>query len=454
MLKSSLAWFRDLYLRIFETELIRRIVENSSYLVSASGFTAALGMVQNVYIARMLTVAEFGLFGAIKTFTNVLNRFTSFRINELVVRYVRLFEERGENKKAAAVFKIAAMLEMGGALAAFSLIWVLAPWGAELFGKDASTAPLWILYGSIVVVNLLYDSATGMLHVFNHFRTIAVVTAIQGVALLVMVLVVYYQGFALVGVLLAYVLGKFIGAVGVMGAALVVAGRRWGWKWWLTPLRELREERRSIFNFALSTNISSTISLVAKDSETLWIAAFLGTKQAGYYSFALMLIGLLQLPVSPLPNTTYPELSREIARKDWKGAGYVLQRGSLLAAAYSLPVILVLVAFGQPLIELVFKSKYLPAYPALVILLVGYTFVNIFYWNRVALLALNRPVFPTIVNFIGMLVKVAGIFVLGERYGYIQFAALLSGYYIFTVGLAAGRAILDIAHQQSVDAVA
>ena len=107
----------------------------------------------------------------------------------------------------------------------------------------------------------------------------------------------------------------------------------------------------------------------------------------------------------------------------------------------------VLILFGQPLIRLTYGAEYLPTYPALVILLIGYTFVNILYWNRVALLSLARPVFPTLVNFLGMLIKVALIFLLVPIYGYLAFAVLLSGYYIFTVGIASVRVLIDLRHR-------
>jgi hypothetical protein len=63
------------------------------------------------------------------------------------------------------------------------------------------------------------------------------------------------------------------------------------------------------------------------------------------------------------------------------------------------------------------------------------------------LLALNHPVFPTVVNFIGMLVKVGLIFVLAEQYQAYAFAGLLSFYYLFTVGVAAIRVMLDLRHK-------
>jgi O-antigen/teichoic acid export membrane protein len=120
-----------------------------------------------------------------------------------------------------------------------------------------------------------------------------------------------------------------------------------------------------------------------------------------------------------------------------------LRRGSQLAALYSLPVAAVLVIFGRQIIVLWAGPDFVNAYAPLVVLLLGYTFVNIFYWNRAALLAFNRPVYPTLVNFAGMLIKVAGILVWGAS-GAIAFAALLAGYYIFTVGLAVLRVFRDV----------
>jgi O-antigen/teichoic acid export membrane protein len=290
----------------------------------------------------------------------------------------------------------------------------------------------------------MFESATGLLQIFDRFRVIAATTAAQAALTLAVIIIAFFTQSGLVGVVVAYMSGKVLGSVIVTSAALAQARRAWGAGWWRASLGLLRTERRSLLTFAFSTNLSSTVSLVAKDSEVLWVSAFLGTTEAGYYKTALALTNLLQLPVSPLPKATYPELAREIARRHWENVRYVLRQGSRLAGIYSIPVALLLTFFGQPFITLTYGAEYLPAYPALVLLLVGYTFTNIFYWNRVALLSLARPVFPTLVNFSGMLLKVALIFWLAPRHGYLAFAALLSAYYLYTVGLAAGRVFADL----------
>lgn len=443
MFRLPLERLEQLYLRVFDTELLRRIVRNSSYLVSATVLTAGMGAVQGAIQVRVVGVAGIGLLAAIASFTNFLNRFTSFRIDELVVRYVRLYEERKQHEKAAAVFKLAALLELSGSAAAFFLVVILAPLGVNLFSDQAGVESLFILYGLLALINIVFDSSDGMLQVFNRFDAKSIIDIIQSAVRLGLTILVLVTGGGLIEIILAELAGRLVRSVAVLAVALSTARKQWGAGWWLTPFSVLRKDRRSLLTFAFSTNLSATVSLIAKDSEDLWANAFLGNLVGGYYSIARSLIGILQLPVSPLPSTTYPELSRAVAKDDWKAVRHVLRRGSMLAALYSLPVAALLVIFGPQIITLYTKQNLPEVYAPLLILLAGYSVVNIFYWSRAALLAFNRPVFPTIVNAIGMALKVVGIFIFAS-FGAVAFAALLAGYYVFTVGVAVFRIIQDV----------
>ena len=443
--------FESILNRLQENEIILRILKNTGYLFSATGLSSAMSMLQSILAGRLLGPATFGILGSVTAFTSVINRFASFRMNELVVRYVGFFQENDDPKRAAAVFKVASLLEIGSSFFAIGLIFWLAPFGAKFFAQDVSLAYWFQLYGLIVLANVIYESATGLLQIFDRFRQIAVINVVQSAVTLILVAISFFAKFGITAIILAYMFGKIIGSLGISISALIEAGKFWGRGWWRTPIRSLRSEMRSLFTFAVSTNLSSTISLVAKDSEVLWVSGFLGTEMAGYYKTALALTGLIQLPISPLPRATFPELAREIARKKWENVRYILKQGSKLAAIYTIPVTIGLIFLGRWLISLTYGPAYVPAYEPLIILLVGYAFVNILYWNRVALLSLARPVFPTVVNFIGMVLKIAGIFLWLPGGGYLAFASLLGGYYIFTVGLASFRVYLDLRNKGSED---
>ena len=68
------------------------------------------------------------------------------------------------------------------------------------------------------------------------------------------------------------------------------------------------------------------------------------------------------------------------------------------------------------------------------VLLVGFGFANIFFWNRPLLLAFGKAEYAFWVAFVGMIGKVALAFLLLPQSGYLMEAWLLAAYFIITVG--------------------
>lgn len=421
--------------RLMGNDLIRRILRNSGYLFSATGTAAGLSMLQSILAARLLGVTEFGILGTITMFTSVVNKFASFRMSELVIKYVGQYSVSGQQERAAAVFKGAAIVEALTSLLTFGFILLLAPLGAIYFAKDPAMSRWFVLYGIIVLGNFMMESSIGLLQISDRYRFIAGVTVAQSCLTLALIGGIYLQRGGLYEVVLAYMAGKIAGGLGLACGGIQIATRKWGEGWWRVSLLSLKDQTRELIRFAFSTNISATINLINKDGELLWVSALRNPTEAGYYKLALSLVNLIQLPVSPLPQATYPELSREAAGRNWENLRYILKRGSIIAFIYSVVAGLFLAAFGKPLIRFFYKPEFLPAYPALLILMVGLVVANTFYWNRISLLSLALPDYPAKVNLVAAGLKVAGVLTLVPRLGYLGSAGLLSGFYLFSVSL-------------------
>lgn len=415
----------------FENELFRRIIRNSSYLFSATGISAFFSMIQGVLAARLLGVEMFGVLGTITMFVSVINKLASFRIGEMVVKYVSEYEEINDTQRAAAIFKIAMLIEILTSFVAFGLVLLLSPIGAKFFAKDTSLSNQFSFYGIIILFNLITESSTGLLQVSNRFQRLAGWNILQSFFTLVVITLAFIFDGDLTHVLIAYMTGKAIGAFGLLVNALREANNRWGKNWWKVNLNTLRPQVKELSHFAISTNLSSTISLVTKDSEILWVSLFRPNAEVGYYKLALALANMVQIPISSLPQVTYPELSREVNRKNWSIVRNILKQGSLLAGSYAIIATLVLVIIGKPLISLVYTQEYLPSYPALIILLLGYLIADIFYWRRIALLSFGQPDFPVKLNFTLSVLKISGAIALIPRYGYLASAGLLAAFYWF-----------------------
>ncbi|MEN8240582.1 MAG: oligosaccharide flippase family protein [Chloroflexota bacterium] len=442
---------KALFNRVFKTDSIRRIVGNAGYLVSAQGLAMVVSSVQQIFVLLIIGPAEYALIKAIQTFANNANRLTSFRINEMVVSYFRSYEEQGARDKAIAVYKLAGLLEMLGAGVAFILIWLLSPWGSEFFGGAPATQPLWLLFGTVVLLNFMLDSSRGLLQALNLFPVNAMINASQSVITFVLVLLVYFtKDGGLLDILMVYYLGKAFGALAYTAIGLKVAFRDWGPGWWRVRLGVLRGDLRGILNFSFNTNLTNTISMITRDSEALWISAILGLEAAGYYIFALSIAKQLQTPILSLANTAYPELSREIAHQRWAETKDILRRISRLGVFYSLPIIGLLLLFGKPFLSLVLPD-WLSSYPLMVVLVLGFSFESGLIWNRVALLALKRATFPTVINLVGLGLKIGVIVLLVRQYGEAAFAWAMVAYMVFTVSGTALRAVVDIDQREKRD---
>jgi O-antigen/teichoic acid export membrane protein len=178
----------------------------------------------------------------------------------------------------------------------------------------------------------------------------------------------------------------------------------------------------------LSTNLSGTINLFARDNIPLYIGYFLSAVEVGYFKFALWLISLMTLPIEPFIWPTYAEITQTIAQRKWDATRKLLKQVSSLAGVWTLLTGGGLIVLGWWLIPLVFGVDYSPAYPAIVILLIGYGCANVFNWNRPLLLALGKPTYPVVVATIVGVIEIALIFLLVPRGNYLTAALIFSGY--------------------------
>jgi O-antigen/teichoic acid export membrane protein len=427
-----------------QDRLLWGIIKNSGYLFSSNSAAVVLTALQGILAARLLGIEGYGVLAAtIIPFVSNINRLLSFRMSELVVKYVGQYLVEGRRDRAAAVVKGAAMVEAATAVLAFAVLLAAAPLAANLIAKDPSAAPFFMLYGIIIITNAFYETSLGVLQVSRLFKRIALVNFIQSVLTASIILWAYLSQGGILEVLLAYLVGKTFAGGTVVFLAYRQLTFTVGRAWLRAPL-SLLPERRELFRFAVSTNLNGTVNLIARDSETLLIAFLRSPIEAGYYRIALTLINLVMLPIEPLISTTYAEIARTVSRRDWGLTRRLLKRVSALSAVWTLGAGGVIAALGWLIIPILYSPEYSPAYPALLILIVGYGFANIFNWSRTLMLALGMPAYPVKVSAAAAAVKTAGTFAFVGAYGYLLQAVLLSGYFLAANGLVLWRGLSEI----------
>ena len=447
--------FRDRITSWTEDYLLKRVVGNSSYLFASNVISALL----SIATAGLLGVRDFGVLGIITNFGTNINRLLSFRMSEVVVKYMGEALELGNKERAAAVVKMAGLVEAATSLVAFGVLVLLAPLGAKYNARDASLVWLFILFGTMIIANLTTETATGVLRVTGHFRSLALINLIQSVLVAVLLVVAVIRGGHLIDVLWAYLFGKVILGMGPILVALYRLPDAVGRGWWRAPFSAM-PARREFFRFALSTNFSGTVNVVARDSEVQWVGFFFGPTISGYYKVALALVGLIIMPIDPFIATTYPEITRAYVSRQWARLRKLLERVTLISASWTAAVVIGLLLVGQQVLFRnwnifghvfhIYKPDYLPAYPLLLAILIGYGFANIFFWNRSLLLSEGKADEALWIAFLSMLLKVGLAILILPHTGYIAEAFILSGYFLLSGTIQTWRGLFVAKRQAAI----
>jgi len=434
-------WFHKLSSIWKEDDLLRRVVRNSGYLFSSNTISAALGFLQGIFAVRLLGIDGYGLVsGTIIVFASNIHRLLSFRMSEVVIKYFGQALAEGKNERAGAVVKGAGMLETLTSIVAYLALLLLTPWAARSLGKDIQTAPLFAFYGLVLLANLVYETSTGILQALERFDRIASINLVQSLITSALIFAAFLLKRGLWEILAAYLVGKAFAGLALALSASSQLNRSLGRGWWRAPL-DLLGDWRSMAGFAVSTNLNGTVNLFVRDNATLYLGAFRSQTEVGYFKLALSIINLVMMPIEPFIWPTYAEVAQVVARRQWEATRRLLKRVSAIAAAWTLAAGGGLAALGWWLVPLVYGPGSAPAYPALLILLTGFGIANILHWNRPLLLALGRPSYPVLVAALVGVAEIALTVWLVPKYGYLAESAILSAFFIISIGIITWRGL-------------
>lgn len=423
-------------------KLLQKVVRNSSYLLSSNVIGMGLSVIQSILAARLLGVAGFGIIGTITAFASTLNRLFSFRMNELVVKYFGEADTKGQSERAQAVVKAAALGEILSALLSFGVIVLVAPFAASNLADDPTTAHLFIIYGTIVLANFATETSTGVLQVTNKFKNQAILNLLSSLMTASVITWAFFAKRGLMEVMAGYLVGKFLLGLGTTALGWREMQKKYGVGWMRTSLANL-PPFKELFGFAFSTNISSTIIMLVRDNEALWIAWLLSPVAVGYAKTALAIINLVQVPITPFISTTFPEINTAVTRKDWKLLRRLLKRLTLISGTWTLGTSVGLVFFGRWLLSF-YGQEFLPAYVPMLLFLAGLGFANIFFWNRPLLLSLGLPMVPYRISLWCGIAKVGLAILLVPRLGLNFEAILLSAFFIVSVTMIILRGFREV----------
>jgi len=411
-------------------EYASRLVKGSAIVFVSLIGSQFVAFLLRMFLARELTVAEYGLFYAVFTFVTFFGLFRDLGFGSALAKYIPEFnlKKRFGELKSSIVFTLA--FETVLSLFIVALMFIFSGQIAlGFFRTEAAVSIIQILaVWLFVMIFLLF------LGVFQGFQDMPMYALLQFLrnflVLLLAVVIVGYFGLGVTGVALAYLIE--LSAVVVL--AFLLLRRRYPFIF-EAKVSITKPLMKKLSFFALPVFLGGMGGLIISYMDTLMITGFRSLSEVGFYQVAQPVAHFLWYFPTALVTVFFPMVSEFWARREKKLLGGALRLLVKFSFIIIIPGALVFIAFPEIVINLLFGPGYLAGATALQILSLTAVAYTLFMILSYTMQGIGKPLVSTKVVAAMAVFNLVGNLALIPSYG-IEGAAVATFFsYLLGVGL-------------------
>jgi O-antigen/teichoic acid export membrane protein len=380
--------------------LARRSVASVGWNAISNSARVVILFGRSVILARLLPVDTFGVYAGASAVIALTAILPLFGMGPAFLH--RCTETEDEEQLAAVHFTLQLLFTL-----AWSAMMVL---GALLFTSGETRAALLVMTITTAGIQVTQTPRLVLIRRVVH-RRLALLDLLNAVLTTAVAVALAWQGITLWALLATDVVATFL-ALGMLYLWRPVWRPRLAWD---------RQVGRYLLGFGSRSFAANVLQRALDKVDDLWTRAFLGTNAMGFYSraytFATYPRTILAMPVSTVASGTYAELKgqrRRLSQAFFRANALLVRTGFFLAG------ILALVA--PEFIRLLLGEKWLPMLDAFRLMLV-YTLLDPIKITVASVITVSgAPEKVVRARFIQLLILIAGLVVLGPRFGIVGVA--------------------------------
>jgi len=329
------------------------VARGASYLFMQGVIGNIAGLIFLIYAARVLSVSEIGVISALAIILNLFMAFGTFAIPSAATKYIsenvgtgRVDMAKGIHKKILRSGLLASFLSMGVCFGASSFISTFAL-------GDTGYQLLIVILGLDVFALFVSAFLNGTLWGLQRFKEMAFAGVVAPCFRVAIAIFLLTLGSGLVGVVVGWVLGDFLG----LGLLFFFT---------LTSFKFAKEDNtypfRILVKYSLPLYVSGIVSYFSATIDKFVLLFSSGLANLGIYNVALSATIVVGLVASSISNALFPQFSQLYGGHGKKA----LEEASLGASRYVfliyVPMAVGLATISLPTITLFFRQEYAPGW--------------------------------------------------------------------------------------------
>lgn len=325
------------------------VMGNFGWMFASRGLAAVFSLIYLAIVTRSLGVSGFGEFALINSSALLLSNLLAFQTWQVIIQYGVGHLENGDEGKLARLYRGTLLLDVVSAVTGIIVSGLLLYFLAGMLGMKDTLARATFIFNVIMLISMR-STPLGMLRLRNRFSLAAAADSVTPTLRLIGAIIVGIIHPTVQAFLIAWAIAELLTAAAHWFAAHRTGDLRLLWNKGQN-VRAVFADNPRIVSFALNTNFTQSLNMIALQLPLLLVGGLTGTAAAGAFRLAAQLSRALNTLSQMLARAAFPEIVRA-ARAQGAGqlAGTLLRSARITLAAGTGAFILVWLIGRQGLI--------------------------------------------------------------------------------------------------------
>ncbi|MBI2578472.1 MAG: flippase [Candidatus Aenigmarchaeota archaeon] len=358
-----------------------RIIKGSFWIFTMYFIGGFFSTLLRVYLARNLSVEDFGLLYAVLSAVGFLVVFKDIGFSSAMTRFIAQFRAKNDSESIKSVIYSVIAMQLFLALIFSSVFFVLSPYLASAFFKSAKAEtiifPILVSFIFGVFVSLQY-----VLQGLGKIELYSLVEPFRNIITLAFAVVLLPMG--LLGVSYSYLFSTI--ALTIILFLMILKS----FPFFSVKGHFDRKLTKEIVDFGKPLFFSNIGGVFLGYADTIMITAFLSVSDVGLYQVALPTSQILWVLLGSVSIVILPIVSELWAKGDAATISRILSLMLKFSFIVAIPFVITIVAFPEVIITMLFGSKYAGASTALQILAINSIFYTVFSVTSISIIGIGK----------------------------------------------------------------
>jgi O-antigen/teichoic acid export membrane protein len=393
---------------------LKKVAKGAGFVFVGMVFSKIISFFYRFFIARGLGPEGYGMIQIGISVVNFVFAFCTLGLTGGLSRFVAFYKGKKDSERIKGVIQITLLFTVPLSILAGIILFFFSPQIAPLVTSMPIISPemtmilrLFSVVVPFVLLSTIFSITLESLQNIKH--SVLSNYIIFNVVQLVLALLLFYLGFSVFGIAVAYVLSTIIATVSLF----YYLNRSFP----LFTKTKPKKPYREMFSYSLPFTITTIADRILKWADTLFVGVFRDAIQSGIYNAALPIASVLQIIQTGFSSIFSPLTIEMYAKDKMKQLDGFYKHVTNWIFYAGLPFFLVMFLFSRNIINFLFGPDYVSGYAALSVLTIGY-FLNSLTTNSYSILyAMKKTKLVTINMISGAALDLVLNFALIPTYG-------------------------------------